>query len=91
MSDILSVGSKPIHDDNIIKSEFHSNTPYISSFANNDGIRIAIQSQDLYIQPSESYILVDVRVERKTGAAHAQAVGTWSAYMLDISSYPFIQ
>lgn len=77
--DILNIGGKPIRDDNITKKQFHGYTPYTSSFENNDEIRISIQSQDLYVLPSESYIQLEVGVTRKTGAAHVNVVGTWTA------------
>lgn len=80
MSDILSVGSMPIRDDYITKKEFHSYSPYVASFRNNDEIRIAIQSQDLYVLPSESYIALDVVVTNREGAAHANANGSWSSF-----------
>lgn len=78
MSEILSVGSMPHRDDTIVKKDYHIYSPYTSSFANSDEVRIAIHSQDLYALPSESYILFDVEVARKTGNNHANAVGTWS-------------
>lgn len=77
MADILSVGSKPNHDNNIIKKQIHTYSPYTSSYEHNDEIRIAIQSQDLYILPSDSYISLDVSVTRAEGAEHATAVGSW--------------
>lgn len=75
--DILSVGCKPHHDDNIIKQQYHSYSPYTTSFENNDEIRIAIQSQDLYVLPSESYIFLEVDVSRKTGTQHAAVNAKW--------------
>lgn len=75
--DILSVGSKPYHDDNIIKQQYHSYSPYTTSFQNNDEIRIAIQSQDLYVLPSESYIFLEVQVNRRAGQLHENVAGTW--------------
>lgn len=69
----------PIRDDNIVRKQFHSYSPYTSSFANNDEIRIAIQSQDLYVLPSESYLCLDVQVKRKEGVAHAAIAGTFTS------------
>lgn len=86
MSDILSVGSMPIRDDNIIRKQYHTYSPYTSSFENNDEIRIAIQSQDLYVLPSESYIYLDVEVSRKEGVTNADVVGTWTS---NYASYLF--
>lgn len=59
MSEILSVGSSVKFDNSIIKKEYHTYTPYTQSFGNNDEVRIAIQSQDLYVLPSDSYILIE--------------------------------
>lgn len=75
--DILSVGNKPYHDDSIIKQQYHSYSPYTTSFENNDEIRIAIQSQDLYVLPSESYIFLEVEVSRKEGTQHENVAATW--------------
>lgn len=79
MSEILSVDHLPEQDTNIVKRQYHSYSPYTSSFQNNDEVRIAIQSQDLYVLPSESYILLEVNVARKAGVEHAAVVGTWVA------------
>lgn len=79
MSEILSVGSMPVRDDNIIKQQYHAYSPYTTSYENNDEIRIAIQSQDLYVLPSESYVVVEVQVKRKAGNEHAAVEGKWVA------------
>lgn len=79
MSEILSVGATSVQDTSIIKQQFHTYSPYTSSFGKNDEVRITIHSQDLYVLPSESYILMEVDVTRKTGADHAAANGIWSA------------
>lgn len=79
MSDILSIGSTPIRDEMIIRKQYHAYSPYTSSFNNNDEIRIAIQSQDLYVLPSESYIYLDIEVARKSGANHATTAAAWTS------------
>lgn len=79
MSEILSVGSMPSQDSSITKKQYHSYSPYTSTYGANDEVRIAIQSQDLYVLPSESYILMEAQVTRKAGDANAAVVGTWSA------------
>lgn len=79
MADILSIGNMPTRDDMIIRNQSRSYSPYTSSFENNDEIRIAIQSQDLYVLPSQSYICFDVEVTRKRGDAHAAVVGAWTS------------
>lgn len=79
MTNILSVGEMPVNDDTIVRNQYHSYSPYTSSFENNDEIRIAIQSQNLYVLPSESYISFDVEVTRKTGAENAEVAGQWTS------------
>lgn len=71
MSEILNVGGSVRNDDSIVKKEYHTYTPYTQAYGNNDEIRINIQSQDLYILPSESYILLEVYTTftRAAGAA----------------------
>lgn len=78
MGDILNVGSFPVRDTTIVKKQFLTYSPYTSSFEHNDEIRIAIQSQDLYVLPSESYLTFEVKVSRKEGDNHALTAGTWS-------------
>lgn len=68
----------PVQDAAITKKQFHTYSPYTSSYGANDEVRIAIQSQDLYVLPSESYILMEVEVSRKTGTEHAATAGTWA-------------
>ncbi|XP_055309447.1 uncharacterized protein LOC129573179 [Sitodiplosis mosellana] len=79
MANILSIGDLPMQDNTIIHNQYHTYSPYTSSFDNNDEIRIAIQSQNLYVLPSESYLFLEVEVARKTGAEHADVVGRWTA------------
>lgn len=59
MSEILNVLVQPTYDINIIKKEYHNYLPFLQSFNNNDEIRIAIQNQDLYVQPSESFLYIE--------------------------------
>lgn len=63
MSSIINVLGVPLSDDNIIKKDYHTYTPYLQSFNNNDEIRISIQNQDLYVLPSQSFIYVEGSVE----------------------------
>lgn len=67
MSDnVLQVKHPIIQEDRIINQQYHTYAPYTSSYNNNDEIRIAIQSQDLYVLPSSSYILIEFTTARKT-------------------------
>lgn len=65
-NNILQVKRPIVHNDDIISEQFHTYTPYTTSFNNNDEIRITIQSQDLYVLSSESYLQFEFTVERKT-------------------------
>lgn len=71
----------PIQDGAIAKKQFHTYTPYTTSFNLNDEVRIAIQSQDLFLLPSESYIYLEIEVERKAGNDYAQVDGNWTSNM----------
>lgn len=77
MSEILSVDIQPIEDNTIVKKQFLTYSPYTSTFGQNDETRITVQSQDMYVLPSESYITMEVKVSRKAGEGHAAAAGTW--------------
>lgn len=69
MSNILQV-KQPIQSDESIASwEYHTYTPYSLSYNNNDEIRINIQSQDLYVIPSESYLYIQFSTTRRNGDA----------------------
>lgn len=57
---ILNIGSLAVHDDSIIKKEYYPYSPYTTSFGNSEEIRIAIQSQDSYLLPCESYIYMQI-------------------------------
>lgn len=67
MSEILQVKKAASHIDDITSLQYHTYTPYSSSFNNNDEIRITIQSQDLYIQPSDSYLYIEFAIAKRDG------------------------
>lgn len=57
---ILNVSEKINFDESIISKEFHTYQPYAANLLdNNDEIRIAIQRQDLFTLPSESFIYIE--------------------------------
>jgi len=56
MTHIINVLEKPTIDNSIIKKDYHSYSPYFRSYEHNDEIPIAIQNQDLYVLPSESFL-----------------------------------
>lgn len=65
MSEILQVKKTIGQIDDITNLQYHTYTPYTSSFDNNDEIRITIQSQDLYVQPSESYLYIEFVIAKE--------------------------
>ncbi|XP_055306013.1 uncharacterized protein LOC129570439 [Sitodiplosis mosellana] len=69
-NNILSIDKTAVYDDTIIKKEIYPYTPYTTAFGESDEIRIAIQSKDSYLLPSESYIYMQIRAT-STGATAA--------------------
>lgn len=65
MSDMLQIRQGVGHMDDIKDMQLHTYTPYTSSFKNNDEIRISIQSSDLCVLPSESYILLEFKPHKR--------------------------
>lgn len=61
MSEILQIKRGVGHIDDVTGTQFHTYTPYTTSFKNNDEIRIVVQAQDLYVQPSESYLMIEFK------------------------------
>lgn len=57
------------HIDDITSKQYHTYTPYTTSFNHNDEIRITIQSQDLCVQPADSYLLVEFRALKRDGTS----------------------
>ena len=71
-SAILNITEQPIVDESIEKYEFHEYEPVARSNLNSAGeIRIAIEKQDLFTHPSESYILFEGRLTKADGTAYA--------------------
>ena len=61
---MLKIRSNVSSDSSITSMEYHAYNPYTTAFGNNDEIRIAIQQQDLYVLPSESFIYIEGTVAR---------------------------
>ena len=69
-SDILNFTEEIIVDEDIERFEFHDYEP-ISTNLNKDGeIRINIEQQDLFVLPSEAYILVEGRLLKSDGTPY---------------------
>lgn len=73
MSNILQVKNSVSSDDSITSIEFHSYAPFSNSFNHSDEIRIAIQAQDIYILPCDSYLFIEYTSARRTGVESATA------------------
>lgn len=68
MQNILNIKSVPVTDDSISSIQYHVYNPYTTSYKNSDEIRIAIQQQDLYVLPHESFLYIE-GVVKKTSTA----------------------
>lgn len=78
MSEILQISKCPSRVDDITGKQYHTYTPYTTSFNNNDEIRIAIQSQDLLVQPSESYLFIEFNASQRSGKAIGEKDATFT-------------
>lgn len=59
---ILRIRDVGVYDETITNIQHHVYNPYTTAFNNNDEIRIAIQQQDLYVLPHDSYIYIEGKV-----------------------------
>ncbi|XP_050420245.1 uncharacterized protein LOC126833134 [Adelges cooleyi] len=65
LRDSLDVNQKPAFDESITKRQYHSYQPYSNvALGNNDEIRIAINQQDLYTFPAESYLYMQGTINK---------------------------
>lgn len=64
-SKILQVKKSVKRLEDVTSLQHHSYTPYSTAFNNNDEIRVTIQSQDLYVLPSDSYLLIEFTAGRR--------------------------
>lgn len=89
MSDILNVTRGARYDNSIIKYEYHTYSPFLNSFNNNDEIRISIQHQDLCLLPSASFLYIEGRLLKNDGTVSALAAITNNmfAYLFDNIRY----
>lgn len=58
MAEKLQIFQRPNFDDSIERDQHHPYYPRTTNFNLNDEIRITIQHQDVYTQPSDSYIYI---------------------------------
>lgn len=70
--DILNVLARAQFDNSITSAEYHRHQPYITgALGLNDEIRIPIQNQDLYVNIHDSYLYLEGKVTKGTGATDA--------------------
>lgn len=81
-NDILNVKKLIGRSDEITSQQYHTYSPYSTSFNNNDEIRITIQSQDLYILPSDSHLFIEFIVARRTPAPNEENAPTFPTFFI---------
>lgn len=81
-SEILQVKRQAKRQDDIVSQQYHTYAPYSATFNNNDEIRITIQSQDLYVQPSASYLYIELNVSRANDEAIAANTAFYVKYFI---------
>lgn len=72
-SSILNINTLAVSDDSIVRKEIYPYSPYTSTYGNSDEIHIAIQSQDSYLLPCESFLYMQITA--KTTGKHETAHG----------------
>ena len=74
MADILQFTDDQIIDESIEEYEYHEYEPITGTSLNNGGdIRISIASQDVFTNPSESYVIFEGRLTKADDTAYANA------------------
>lgn len=69
---ILNISEPCAYDTSIESYQFHSYKPYVTSYNNNDEIRIPVNQQDLYILPSASSLYIEGTITAKNTATKEQ-------------------
>lgn len=69
--EILQIKNLIAQNNDIICQEYHTYASYSSSFNNDDEIRVTIQSQDLIVLPSESYLKIEIHISKDDRAPFA--------------------
>lgn len=88
---MLKIKKPFVHDTSITSYQYNVYTPFTRSFANQDEIRIAIQSQDGYVLPSESTLYIEGEVVRAAGTDAAtvnpRVTRNFGAFLFDNIRY----
>ena len=74
MADKLKFTDNPIIDESIEVYEYHEYEPITDTSLNNSGdIRISIESHDVFIHPSEIYLIFEGRLAKADGTLYVNA------------------
>ena len=74
MADILELTDTPIIDESIEEYEYHEYEPITGTSLNNGvDIRINIESQDVFTNPSENNLIFEGRLTKADGTPYANA------------------
>ena len=74
MADMLQFTDTPIIDESIDEYDCHEYEPITLTSLNNGGdIRISIELQDVFTQPSESYLIFEGCLTKTDGTLYANA------------------
>lgn len=89
MQNILNIRNVPVNDDSISSIQYHTYNPYTTTYKNSDEIRIAIQQQDLYVLPHESFLYIEgvVKKTQATDKVDSSFVNNAAAHLFDEIRY----
>ena len=75
MNSILKITETILGDNSIDKYEYFECEPVVGTNLNNSGgdIRLYIETQDIFTHLSESFLLIEGRLTKADGTAHANA------------------
>ncbi|XP_044736986.1 uncharacterized protein LOC123298950 [Chrysoperla carnea] len=89
-AEMLNISDGVHFDESITKIEYHSYSPFLSTFDNNDEIRICIQNQNLNILICESFLYIEGTVKKasdNTLSTTAKLVNNYPAYLFEEIRY----
>lgn len=75
---MLKIKNNPMSDSSITSTQYHAYNPYTTSFRNTDEIRIAIQQQDLYVLPHDSFIYIEGENLQRSDVIEDTIDPTWN-------------
>ena len=72
MEDIIRITDPILTDDSIYEYEYKEYNPIVGTNLNSGSIVITIEAQDIYTQPSESYLLIEGQLLKNDNAVYAE-------------------